>query len=154
MKKSILIGITLLILTANLSNAQTAVTANTPLKLAATVTGGTSTNTTGYRLYVDGTKVGADIPFNTPTNVGGTLTLDVPGQPVGPHTLQIGVFNNAFNNGQEFKSSVLNIVASAAVPPPVPVIPTNLRITIGIASNTTGGYNLSILNVTDLNKAQ
>jgi len=76
-------------------------------------------DTVGYRVYVDGVKVGADV--GAAALVGGSVTLDVPAIAAqGAHTIQVA----AFNGGGEARSPAL----AFSVVPTVPNAPTGLRI--------------------------
>lgn len=103
-----------------------AVTAGVALKLAFEHDG---LNTTGYRYYVDGVKVGADIPLSA--LVSGTATFDAPALARGPHVLGV----TAFNQDSESAPFALAVIAKL----PAPNAPKNLKqvITITIARDGT-----------------
>lgn len=87
--KSLSLSLALLLLGAVSASAQTSYPANAPLRVASTHDG---LNVTGYRLYVDNARVGVD---STPSvrGVDGIVTLSLPTQPVGSHTVQLAAFN-------------------------------------------------------------
>lgn len=75
----------------------------------------------GYRCYLDGVKVGGDIP-------PGTTTCLLPGVQSGAHVAGV----TAFNDTGESQPSSMGFTASGSTAPPptsgVPKPPTNLRI--------------------------
>ena len=117
-----------LLLIASLAHAQTVpvVPAGFALKYDATHDG---IATDGYRLYVDGAKVGADLPKSILGN--GTLTVDVPAQPDGAHTIALGAFNVAL--GLEAKMAPQPFSAS---PGPAAVQGKGFRWTLTLSGTT------------------
>lgn len=67
-----------------------------------------ATGVQGYRLYVDNTRVGPDIPAT-----GASVSL--PGQPAGAHAVQLTAFNQ-FGEGP--RSAALNLLAGDPPGPP------------------------------------
>jgi len=90
----------------------------------------------GYRLYLDGAKVGADIPATPGTvTVAGVLVSTV-----GTHQLQVSAFN-ATGEGQ--KTAALTLIANA----PVPGIPSNLRIQLQVTIAQDGTFQIRVVGV-------
>jgi len=104
-----LIAVACVLLSAVSASAQTPVAAGSALTAAADHTGA---NTTGYRLYIDGAKVGADMPMSS--LAAGVLTVPVPPLSGGAHTIEV----SAFNPVSETKSAPLAVFAWA--PPDAP----------------------------------
>jgi hypothetical protein len=64
---------------------------NTPFRVVANHDG---VATTGYRVYLDTVKHGADIPVSARTN--GEVTFNIAGIPAaGPHRVEVSAFNDA-----------------------------------------------------------
>lgn len=75
--------------------------------------------TTGYRLYIDNVKVGADLPLSALSN--GVVTAPAPGVSVGNHTVELSAFGPA---GEGPRSVALPFQGVA----PLPSAGSNLRI--------------------------
>jgi len=93
-------------------------------------------NTTGYRIYVDGVKVGSDLPFSQLSS--GTVTVAALVAPArGTHTIQLA----AFNADKETKSDPFTMISTLPAPPkPGPV---QLLLAITVAEN--GDVTLKML---------
>lgn len=76
--------------------------------------------TDGYRIRIDGVKLGSDIPPSALVN--GTLTQALPSFVPGAHTIQACAFN-------AFGEACVEL-AIVADPPVLPTPPSNLRFTI------------------------
>jgi hypothetical protein len=94
-------------------------------------------NTTGYRVFVDGVKVGSDLPLSALT--AGKVTASVAGVPRGAHTVQV----SAFNLDAEAKSAALPFTAVD----PTPATPTNLTIKLVVQIAGDGSVTLKLAEV-------
>ena len=90
----------------------------------------------GYRIFINGTKVGSDILMGGVWS-GGVVTVPVPGQPRGTHSVVLA----AFKGTVEARSTALTI--TVADRPPVVTPPTNLRVRI----DTTQVFTVSATGV-------
>ena len=97
-------------------------------------------NTTGYRLYLDNVKVGADIPMSA--LVAGTVTISAGVGPArGSHTVQLA----AFNADGETRGVAFPFTTKLQAP----TAPTNQRIIIGVTLRD-GTITLEVLSVETL----
>lgn len=94
-------------------------------------------NTAGFRLYLDGVKVGTDLPVSINA---GVFSANVPAQTVrGDHTLVLG----AFNADGEARSDPL--VFKVVLPSPVK--PGNLRLVIVATTTADGKITLELQEI-------
>lgn len=97
-------------------------------------------NTSGYRIYLDGVKVGNDVPVSALVLANGAITfVNMIAPAAGSHTIQIG----AYNTTGESKSTALAF--TTVVPPPAP--PTNLRIIITATMAADGTLQFKVTSV-------
>ena len=95
-------------------------------------------DTTGYRLFVDNVKVGADLPVSALQ--AGSASFNVPGVGPGPHSIRV----TAFGPGGETSSAALTFT----VPQLPPTAPTNLRITLAVSIAKDGTVKAEVTSVT------
>jgi hypothetical protein len=95
-------------------------------------------NTTGYRVYVDGVKVGNDVPLSQLASGAVTISgLVAPGR--GQHSLQVA----AFNEDWETKSDPF--VFTVKKQPPGK--PGNTRILIAVTASENGSVSFKVIAI-------
>ena len=133
-----LLGFVLLVLPTPLA-AQTPCTTNCTVRVGQSFSlafdASTSTDVTGYRVYLDTVKVGADIPATPGTTTVPSLSVSV----AGSHTIEV----SAFNAGGESPRVGLTFTALPTVPTP----PANLRIVVAMTVAQDGSVTLTVLGV-------
>lgn len=92
----------------------------------------------GYRAYVDGVRIGTDLP--APATLTG-IQLTLPAVGVGAHTVQVSAFNST---GEGPKTAPLAFTAT----PPIPAAPTNLTIIVQVAVTPSGTATVTSATVT------
>lgn len=95
-------------------------------------------NVTAFRVYVDGVKVGEDLPASALT-AGVVTTSDLPGLTAGAHSLQLA----AVNGDREAKSAPLAVT----VEPKTPDAPTNLRLVLEVIRAADGSLSFKLVEV-------
>jgi len=137
----VLISWALLLVSGSSVSAQTpctancTVTVNKPFQVLfeAPTTGGAAT---GFRVYLDGAKLGADIPASAGTvTVNGVLVATA-----GAHTLEVSAFNAI---GEGAKTQPLTLTASQGVPG----TPGNLRIQVVFTVAQDGSISVRVVGV-------
>jgi hypothetical protein len=114
------------------------VPANTPFTVVADHDG---LNTTGYRCYIDGVRVGSDLPASA--RVNGKVTCPMPGQATGSHSAIIAALNGA---SVETRSPSLSF--NSVTPPPTPPnAPSNLQIILQVAVSPDGTATLTAMRI-------
>lgn len=95
-------------------------------------------NTTGYRVYLDGVKVGADLPLSALTS--GSVSVAALVAPArGSHTVQLG----AFNPDSETKSDPLSFTTTL----PAPSKSGPVRIVITVTTAEDGSMQFRIVGI-------
>lgn len=123
------------------------VSAQTPCSVNCVLTAGQSytavydhdgLNTTGYRFYIDGTKVGTDIPMSALQS--GSVTVPALVAPTrGTHTVQMGAFNQDFETKSD--PTTFTTVLSA------PKKPGNLRLLFTVTLAEDGSIQWKFLGI-------
>ena len=95
-------------------------------------------NTTGYRLFVDNNKSGADLPM-TARNAAGVVTFTVPALTRGAHTIAL----SAFNQDAESARAAVSVQAKL----PTPGTPKGLRIVLKVTTSASGEVTAAVESV-------
>jgi hypothetical protein len=118
------------------------VPSNTPFSVVADHSDGTGTPATGFRCYIDGVRVGNDLPLSA--RVGGKVTCAMPGQPAGGHSAIVAALN-----GVSIEARSPSLAFTAVTPPPTPPnAPSNLQIILQVAVNPDGSATLTAMRIT------
>jgi hypothetical protein len=91
---------------------------------------------TGYRLYIDNTKVGPDLAASPGTTTIPNQILTTPGE----HTIEVSAFNAS---GEGAKTPPLKVTITV----PLPGTPTNLRILVAFSVAENGSVSVKVVGI-------